>query len=154
LTVTGQRYDVIINANQTVGNYWIRVATGGGGACDGPNANANNIRGIIRYSGAPVANPTSTGSVATGCSDETDIVPWVSSTVPSGSPTDLNVGFVPLAPNGSILIRWTINGSAIAVDWRDPTLEYVINGTAVFPTSENVYNPVPDNTVGSKYFIK
>jgi hypothetical protein len=147
----GQRYDVIINANQTVGNYWLRVATGGG-VCDGPNSNANNIRSIIRYSGAPAQNPNSTGSVPSGCSDATNIVPYVQSTVPSGTPTDLSVGFNPIGPNGAILVRWTINGSSIQVDWQNPTLEYVINGTSNFPTSENIYSIGPANVVSLMHF--
>jgi FtsP/CotA-like multicopper oxidase with cupredoxin domain len=50
----GQRYDVIINANQDVGNYWLRadVATD----C-GRNRNPTNIKSIIRYEGAPDEEP-------------------------------------------------------------------------------------------------
>jgi hypothetical protein len=143
----GQRYDVIINANQTVDNYWIRVATGGGGTCDAQNSNAANIRSILRYSGAPTSNPTSTGSEPTGCSDETNVVPYISSTVPSGTPNDLSIGFNPIGPNGGILVQWTVNGSSLAVNWSNPTLEYVINGQNNFPTSENIYPIGPANVV-------
>jgi len=51
----GQRYSVIVTANQPVGNYWLRA---------NPDARAqpgfDNLRNlaILRYSGAPNANPT------------------------------------------------------------------------------------------------
>ena len=92
--MTGQRYDVIINANQTEGNYWLRVGTGGGG-CDGPNANADNIRSIFRYAGAKEKDPDSdaTGPLSTGCQDETNLVPWVKTRVPQNIPKQMEVKF-------------------------------------------------------------
>ncbi|KAF9441138.1 multicopper oxidase [Macrolepiota fuliginosa MF-IS2] len=55
----GQRYSVVLNANQTVGNYWIRAL---------PNTGNRNLSStfaggvnsaILRYKGAPIADPTS-----------------------------------------------------------------------------------------------
>ncbi|KAF9443529.1 multicopper oxidase [Macrolepiota fuliginosa MF-IS2] len=55
----GQRYSVVLNANQTIGNYWIRAL---------PNSGNNNLSStfaggvnsaILRYQTAPVADPTS-----------------------------------------------------------------------------------------------
>lgn len=44
----GQRYDVIINANQPVGNYWFRAEVQDQTGC-GLNANNGNIKSIFRY---------------------------------------------------------------------------------------------------------
>ncbi|KAG9247374.1 laccase [Calycina marina] len=51
----GQRYDIIVEANQDVSNYWIRSIVKGCNVIF--NANANNIRGVVRYEG--VADTTS-----------------------------------------------------------------------------------------------
>ncbi|KAF2671318.1 laccase [Microthyrium microscopicum] len=143
LTV-GQRYDVIFNASQAVGNYWLRVGTGGG-TCDGPNSNAANIRAIIRYTGAPVANPTSTGSNPSGCGEETAPAPVVTKTVPAGTAKQFAVSFSPTTSTGQIFVQWLINGSAIKVDWSHPTLQQSLAGTTSFPTSENLYAIGPAN---------
>jgi len=133
----GQRYDVIINANQASGNYWFRTGTGGG-RCDGPNTKATNgdTQGsIFTYSGATAGNPTSTAfNLTQGCIEETNIVPYVSTTVPapSGSPTLLD-----LTLDTTQGVFWKVNGQAIDISWVTPTLSYVINGTYVLPANDN-----------------
>ena len=148
---TGQRYDVVINANQTVDNYWLRVGTGGG-SCDGPNANAANILSIFTYSGAASGDPTSSGiTLPTGCYDETTVTPWVKTDVPSNTPRDLEVGFNGSATVGSVsnLVQWSINSSAILIDWEKPTLQYVIDGNTTYPASDNVITLEGANSVSS-----
>lgn len=141
----GQRYDVIINANAKVDNYWLRVGTGNAGsdpsqACDGPNANEGNIKAIFRYNGAKTANPTSTGkALPTGCQDDAGpIVPYVSTTVPNGLPKDFEVGFTPADSNGNV-VQWLVNNSAIDIDWNKPTLKYVEDGSKSYPANDNVF---------------
>ena len=53
-----QRYSFVLNANQPVGNYWIRAdpRPGGDGGISGFEGGINS--GILRYHGAPVAEPT------------------------------------------------------------------------------------------------
>ena len=132
----GQRYDVIINANQAVGNYWFRVGTGG--TCDGPNEQAENGQtegAIFSYVGAPSGNPTSTSyDLGTGCSDVTGLVPVVSFTVPlpASVPTELDLT---LDTTGGVF--WLVNGEAIHIDWTKPTLNYIINGTYTLPAQDN-----------------
>ncbi|KAF2492158.1 hypothetical protein BU16DRAFT_105279 [Lophium mytilinum] len=134
----GQRYDVIINANNTVANYWLRVGTGGG-QCDGPNANAANIRSIFSYVGAPAGNPNSSGiTLPTGCGDETNVVPYVKTNVPSQLPKKLGLTFSQTAAKNN-LVQWLINSTAILIDWEKPTLQYVIDGNTSFPATDNVY---------------
>jgi FtsP/CotA-like multicopper oxidase with cupredoxin domain len=133
----GQRYDVIIDANQAVGNYWFRVGSGGG-RCDGPNEQAtkNQTEGaIFSYIGAPSGNPTSTSSgLTTGCQDVTGIVPKVSFTIPPpvNAPTELALT---LDLTGGVF--WKVNGQAMHIDWSKPTLNYILNGTFTLPTDDN-----------------
>ncbi|KAF2660090.1 multicopper oxidase [Lophiostoma macrostomum CBS 122681] len=136
----GQRYDVIINANQTEGNYWLRVGTGGG-RCDGPNTNAANIRGIFAYGNStePLDSANSTGiTLPTGCDDETNIVPFVKTDIPQDTPEELTLGFTNTQAAGN-LVQWLIDGVSLRVDLKDPTLLNVLNGNDTFEATENVY---------------
>lgn len=74
----GQRHDIIIHADQDVGNYWLRVDIGT--ECS-RNQMAGNIKGIISYEGADDEEPTTEGRVPnTGCYDE-KVRPWVDNQV-------------------------------------------------------------------------
>ena len=48
----GERYDFILHADQAIDNYWIRFEGAVGSECEGLKEKA-----IIRYKGAPIANP-------------------------------------------------------------------------------------------------
>jgi FtsP/CotA-like multicopper oxidase with cupredoxin domain len=138
----GQRYDVIINATQPVGNYWLRVGTGG--RCDGPNANAANIGSIIRYAGAENSNPNSTAAapLPTGCYDEV-IVPYVKTTVPQQLPQELELTFTDTGgPNGSDLVQWLVNDVPMLIDFDTPTLQTIFQGftgNQTWGKTENVF---------------
>jgi FtsP/CotA-like multicopper oxidase with cupredoxin domain len=73
----GQRYDVIIDASETPGNYWFRVDIS---SC---SANMNpSFKSIFNYEGITLADPTSTATdLPTGlpCLDESssNLVPFV-----------------------------------------------------------------------------
>lgn len=56
----GQRYSFILNANQTVDNYWIRAVPNIGNTTTSGGMNS----AILRYSGAPVADPTSSPTIS------------------------------------------------------------------------------------------
>jgi len=53
-----QRISLILNANQTIDNYWIRAPPTGGSAANNPNFNPNLTLAILRYEGAPAVEPT------------------------------------------------------------------------------------------------
>ncbi|KAG6887567.1 laccase, multicopper oxidase, benzenediol:oxygen oxidorectuctase [Termitomyces sp. T32_za158] len=57
---TAQRVSAILNANQPVDNYWIRAPPTGGapGPTGNPNFDPDLTRAILRYKGAPDAEPT------------------------------------------------------------------------------------------------
>ncbi len=133
----GQRYDVIIHADQAVGNYWFRIGTGGG-QCDGPNdqqSKSQSEGAIFSYIGAPSGNPTSTSSgLSTGCSDVTGLVPKLSLNVnpPLNPPTELD-----LTLDVTAGVFWKVNGVPINIDWSNPTLNYILNGTFTLPAQDN-----------------
>jgi FtsP/CotA-like multicopper oxidase with cupredoxin domain len=134
----GQRYDVIIDANQTPGSYWFRVGTGGG-QCDGPNVKAslNDTKGaIVSYAGSAGGQPTSQSyELGTGCADEVEnIVPFVQKNVPAPStaPTALA-----LTLDTTAGVFWKVNGEAIDISWLTPTLSYIENGTYTLPANDN-----------------
>ncbi|KAJ7579850.1 laccase 3 [Mycena floridula] len=52
-----QRVSVILTANQTIDNYWIRAPLTGGNAAANPNLDVTLIKAILRYQGAPEVEP-------------------------------------------------------------------------------------------------
>ncbi|KAF8063624.1 laccase [Lyophyllum atratum] len=58
-----QRVSVILNANQPVGNYWIRAPPTGGAPAGNPNFNPALTKAILRYKGARIAEPTTNNTV-------------------------------------------------------------------------------------------
>ena len=53
--LAGQRYSVVVAANQTIGNYWIRALSN-----QSPTVEGGRNLAILRYAGAPDQDPTST----------------------------------------------------------------------------------------------
>ncbi|KAB8292934.1 hypothetical protein EYC80_007298 [Monilinia laxa] len=147
----GQRYDVIITANQTVGSYWFRAEVQAG--C-GSNTNNGNIKSIFTYSGANSTTPASTAIPYTGrCTDETGLIPFWDSFVPSGplsgNVDQLNVAIdIGVTADGPI-VTWGINLTALDVDWKKPILQYVLDGNNSWPVSENL---ISLNNAGEWYY--
>lgn len=141
----GQRYDVIITADQPISNYWFRAEVQG--LC-GNNANTGNIKSIFSYSGADDEEPTTTAVVyVQSCLDEAPLVPYISKSVPSANflaqnqALDVALGSA-VNSNGQNVISWTINGTMLHIDWAKPTLQYVreaaLSDDIAFPESLNV----------------
>jgi hypothetical protein len=128
---------VIVEANQAVSNYYLRVGTGGG-ICDGPNeqATAGNTKGaIISYTGAGDALPTSAAAtLGQGCGEETGFVPFVETTV--GAPATQPISLA-LTLDTTAGVFWKVNGVAIDIDWTKPSLQYIENGTYELPANDN-----------------
>ncbi|RMX90923.1 hypothetical protein D0867_15172 [Hortaea werneckii] len=135
----GQRYDVVINANQTSGNYWFRALVPGG--C-GTNSNTD-IKSIFHYADAAIGDPTSSAkSVTPRCTDEKGLQPYWDSFVPEGplaNGAELNVSIqVGLDFDGSTLVKWGVNFSALSVVWDYPILQQVIDGNETYPSNANL----------------
>ncbi|ETS77074.1 hypothetical protein PFICI_10948 [Pestalotiopsis fici W106-1] len=119
----GQRYDVIVEANQDPGNYWLRAIPMS--SCSSSNENSMNITGIFNYEGVDVAYPTTTGwSYSDNCDDETaNLVPYVElDAAQDGLTSEFEIG---LSANG--VFRWTINEQQFYTHWEYPTLQQVID---------------------------
>ncbi|OJD18425.1 hypothetical protein AJ78_01544 [Emergomyces pasteurianus Ep9510] len=153
----GQRYDVIIHADQEIGNYWFRAEVQKG--C-GENAMNGKIRSIFRYEGAnPNTLPCSVASNYTqSCDDEQGLVPFVPVDVPSEQFThqvkDLNVTFQPAISSPSKnVVHWKVNGIPIETDWEYPTLQYVLDCNTSYPQKLNVIE-LPEANVWTYWIIQ
>ncbi|KAM5466595.1 hypothetical protein MauCBS54593_005852 [Microsporum audouinii] len=154
LVNVGERYDVIVEANATSGDYWMR-----GGwlrACQGvANDNPGSITGIVRYNPGSTKVPTTTSTVQPPniCADEpsTKLVPRVKFDVTSIAGT--TVEGINVRLTHTALFQWTINGSSLALDWNKPTLKYIFNNASDFPTPYNVVPVERKNPTGDEWAV-
>lgn len=72
----GQRYDVLIDATESTGDFWLRAIPQT--SCS-DNGNTDNILGIVRYDSNSTSNPNSTAfTFLDSCLDDNDLlVPWL-----------------------------------------------------------------------------
>lgn len=145
----GQRYDIIVEANQAMGNFWLRAIME---SCNIIfNANADNIRGIVRYEGIAntTENPTTTSwKMPNDCHDQQleKLVPYLRSNVgPAATEESLSLSWY-FEP-GTLIYHWTVNTRNLKIDWANPTLLMVKNGQSIFPTENNVYEITAANEV-------
>jgi Multicopper oxidase len=122
----GQRYDVIITANQAAGNYWFRASN----APDCASDTLLNGKSIFTYTGSKFAQPSTTGFASpTNCSEPTGLVPYWPTTIPSTDfhaqvkTMDINLGIPNVTTNNQNIVSWIVNMTAMDIDWRDPTLQ-------------------------------
>ncbi|KAI0285663.1 laccase 1 [Russula brevipes] len=121
--LAGQRYSVVVKAAQPVANYWIRSLPNAPGRNFG---NLNNLA-ILRYAGAPKANPTVDPTVNIPVSQnplvETALHPLVPSPVP-GNPTpggaDININL------GVVLNLATFKFEVNGVSFEPPTVPVLL----------------------------
>ncbi|KAH9963709.1 laccase [Lactifluus volemus] len=125
----GQRYSAVLNANQPIGNYWIRALPN---AEDQSFKNSTNLA-ILRYSGAPNRDPKNDPTVNIPSSvlplKETDLHPLEKQDPVPGGPfpggADINVNLVVSLSDD--FTRFLING----VTFDPPTvpvLLQILNG--------------------------
>ncbi|KAJ9315752.1 CAZyme family AA1 [Paecilomyces variotii] len=138
----GQRYDVIVTADQSdvADNFWMRAIPQE--ACS-DNDSTDNIKGIVYYGDSP-STPTTTGySYTDSCDDEdlSNLVPVVSKDVSTGTWQDLED--VTVGTNSESLFRWYLNETTFQVEWNDPTLLKLYNNITNFTTSSGVIQ-LPD----------
>jgi len=135
----GQRYSFVLNANQPVANYWINTFINGGQRST--TLNSTLSRGVLRYVGAPDAQPLGpitngpTGDAA-NLLNETLLVPLEA--IPAPEP-DFNITFRAFMPVN--LTEWQIN-NVTYVPPAVPTLERVLDGKTQpgdFNMSENTF---------------
>ncbi|KAJ6569737.1 Cupredoxin [Mycena vulgaris] len=135
----GQRYSVVVTANQPVGNYWINTILTGGNPAHNSNLNATLGRGILRYDGAPAQEPTTPmtlGPADQNILEEVNLHPLFP--IPAPEP-DFNLTFVTDMPVNQTV--WNINGVA----YKSPVIPTLVkildgaNSAADFNASENTF---------------
>jgi FtsP/CotA-like multicopper oxidase with cupredoxin domain len=148
ILTSGQRYDVVFEANQDIGNYWMRATYQT--ACNGVAIDRNNIKGILRYEGADQnTDPTSKTwkSITNSCGDEPydKLVPFVKKDVgEADSKKNLNIGWF---YEKDLVFHWAINTKALKLDWQQPTDLLIYRNESVFPTDYNIYQIPADKSV-------
>ena len=139
----GQRYDLILEANQEPGNYWIRS--------DNQQPCAQLIvpetTGILNYKGVAMSNPTTTGlQYEPSCGDEPfeKLVPIVKMTAGAQSidPYHETNLIGPWSENPN-LFKWTLSGTTFLSKWEDPTLYSIWEDGTVPDYSGNLAIEVP-----------
>jgi iron transport multicopper oxidase len=115
----GQRYSAILNANQSVGNYWIRALPVIDGLYQSSASAYGTFTGginsaILRYSGAPSTDPTTPFTPTKTLLVEASLVPYSSIAAPG--------------PTSSLAYQ--------ASNYYSPTLDFTLN-TSTFKYSLN-----------------
>ncbi|KAF7348651.1 Laccase 8 [Mycena venus] len=137
----GQRYSIVVTANQQVGNYWINAFVNAGSSEHNPNLNSTLSRGILRYEGAPDEEPQTpmtagpTGAEAVPLNEST-LVPL--DPIPAPEP-DFNLTFTTFMPVN--LTKWEINNVSY-IPPSVPTLVRVLDGETQqmdFNMTENTF---------------
>ncbi|KAF2494641.1 hypothetical protein BU16DRAFT_573046 [Lophium mytilinum] len=138
----GQRYMVIVEADQPVNDYWMR--SDNQNAC-AATTQALDIKGIVRYDGSNGTTPTTTAYNYTGeCVDEpyASLVPYVS--LDASDEDEEDKYDVTISANSANLFKWYLSGTTFQSQYDNPTLyQYYQNGSA--PTySGNLILDVPN----------
>ncbi|KAH8652632.1 putative extracellular dihydrogeodin oxidase/laccase [Tricladium varicosporioides] len=131
----GQRYDIIVTATETTGDFWMRAIVQE--SCS-ENANPDNIMGIVRYDSSSTADPTSTGyDVTDSCDDEAigTIVPYLS--MDASSTASIEDDFAVTLQFGNT-IKWAMGGTSFVSQWDYPTVLQVAEGNDTWSTEQHV----------------
>ncbi|KAF7970319.1 hypothetical protein HWV62_24394 [Athelia sp. TMB] len=154
----GQRYSFILEANQTVGNYWIRANPNGGTA--GFTGGLNSA--VLRYSGSnTTADPTTTQQTTLVPLVESKLVPLVSPGAP-GTPTlgaaDVSLNLLLTSVGGNFFINGVtfdppsvpvllqiLSGAQLATDLLPDGSVYVL------PPGKVVKLSIPAGVVGGPH---
>nr|QMP96875.1 laccase A precursor [Cerrena sp.] len=131
----GQRYSFVLNANQPVDNYWIRANPNAG--FKGFNNGINSA--ILRYDGAPVAEPTTQLILLGNPLNEVDLHPLVPTPVP-GKPTPGGADVVHNLEFGFNSGLFTVNNASF-VPPNVPVLLQIMSG------AQNAQDLLPSGSV-------
>ncbi|KAK8189901.1 Cupredoxin [Phyllosticta capitalensis] len=144
---SGQRYDLIVTADQEVGSYWMR--SDNQNACAGIRQ-STDIKAVFQYSGAS-GTPTSTAyNYTSECRDEdpalhTPIVTRDASGADFTYDADINIS------NSSNIYRWLVSGTTFVAHWGDPTLKGIVDNGSPPDYSGNLLFEAP--TAGEWVYV-
>jgi iron transport multicopper oxidase len=131
---SSQRYSFILKTNQPVNNYWIRANPD-----IGTTGFANGINSaVLRYAGAPDAEPTTTQTTSVIPLVDTNLHPLVNSGAPGkpfpgGADININFGFAFNFTDG----RFFING----VSFVPPTVPVLLQVLSGAKTAQELLPP-------------
>ncbi|RDA88918.1 hypothetical protein CP532_5492 [Ophiocordyceps camponoti-leonardi (nom. inval.)] len=137
----GQRYDVIIKADQqhVDDNFWLRAIPQT--TCS-RNNNTDNIRAVVHYGKEPSTPCTNGYNFTDACEDE-DIVPYVPMDLTESPLTTTMFANLTTLDDGRF--RWTLNSTTMLVDWGNPTALQILDGVTDFAESNAVIQlPEPE----------
>ncbi|TFK35101.1 Cu-oxidase-domain-containing protein [Crucibulum laeve] len=144
--LAGQRYSVVLTADQKVDNYWINAPYVGGTPSRNLNQNATLSRAILRYAGAPEVDPTapmSSGPDTPNALVEANLRPLVAELPP---PPDVNLTLNLVVTDGKA--QWNVNNVSYVAP-TTPTLVKILDGansSSDFNITENTF-VLPKNKV-------
>lgn len=139
----GQRYDVIVTATESTGNFWMRAIPQE--ACS-DNDNVDNILGIIRYDPTSTDEPTTTSyELDDSCADEDsdNLVPYLA--IPVGDLTSEDDEMATLGGSGTS-IKWVMNSESFVSEWDYPSVLAIAEGNTSWTAAEHVWT-LPDANV-------
>ncbi|KAG8698417.1 hypothetical protein FRC09_007244, partial [Ceratobasidium sp. 395] len=135
----GERYSIVVTANQTATNYWIRAPINASGSSS--TLDPSLIKAILRYNGAPATDPTTSQTSGTTLA-VSSLKPVENPGAPGGNRPadvviDLKYGGVSGGKTG-----WQVNGSQYKAPSL-PTLLAILSKNATtsadFAPSENTF---------------
>ncbi|KAK7911901.1 hypothetical protein PG985_014382 [Apiospora marii] len=134
----GQRYDVVITANQqaVANKFWLRATPQS--ACS-DITDPDNIRGIVYYGDKTDGEPTTLAhGFEDSCvdMDQSLLVPHNKATVGPNAWQSTNT--VEVGSNDDGMFRWFINSTTMIVHWGNPTVLQVHNNESEFAESNAV----------------
>jgi len=138
----GQRFDAIVTANATLGNYWLRAVPQS--CIANKNDGKGDLNAIISYEGASSDLPTSTmAPYIDGCRDEPleSTVPFI----PKPVTGDFKPRHLPVASPYKVtssqdgrVFRWIIGNTTQIVDWQNPLLLRLLEGNDTIGSTDNI----------------
>ncbi|KAI2623780.1 multicopper oxidase [Xylaria nigripes] len=131
----GQRYDVIVKADQPPGNYWMRAIPQ---LTCSSNEMSLNINGIVTYDTLKTVDPTTESYNYTDSCDDMlleSLVPALGLDVGKATVTDIED--VSVHPSNGVF-KWTLNNSSFLSEWGQPTLEKILTPGSVYKPEENI----------------
>ncbi|CZR67928.1 related to laccase precursor [Phialocephala subalpina] len=134
----GERYDIVVTASETSGNYWLRAIAQV--ACS-ENDNPDNIKGIVMYDSTNTTEPNSSAyDYDDNCDDEdlSNLVPYLALDASAATVEDDEaVTISTVSTDIGTVGYWYMGGTTFLVDWSNPTLEQILDG-ANFTTQDHV----------------
>lgn len=132
----GQRYDIIVTATETTGNFWLRAIPQE--ACS-DNDNVDNILGIVRYDSTSTDEPTTSSyDLSDSCADEdpSDLVPYLAIDVGTLTDEDDEEATVSFGTS----LKWVMNDVSFVSEWNYPTVMAIADGNDTWTDAEHVWS--------------